>query len=99
MSKTARWTFIRHAPVIAKGLLYGASDVPADCSDQAAFAAELHCEFVLKLFTCQWEACAPPSIATTPRREAALCAGALPACGLVVLASDAANKPSTECRS
>jgi alpha-ribazole phosphatase len=39
MSKTARWTFIRHAPVIAKGLLYGASDVPADCSDQAAFAA------------------------------------------------------------
>ena len=39
MSKTARWIFIRHAPVIAKGLLYGASDVPADCSDQAAFAA------------------------------------------------------------
>ena len=38
-SATTRWWWIRHAPVTsAGGRVYGASDVPADCSDTEAFA-------------------------------------------------------------
>ena len=39
-SKVTRWWWVRHAPVTAnKGRIYGQQDVPADCSDQAAFEA------------------------------------------------------------
>ncbi|KZD12790.1 histidine phosphatase family protein [Oceanibaculum pacificum] len=35
---TTRWWWIRHAPVTSDGgRVYGASDLPADCSDRAAF--------------------------------------------------------------
>ena len=39
MSAVTRWIFIRHAPVRAGGVIYGNTDVPADCSDAPAFAA------------------------------------------------------------
>lgn len=39
MTAVTRWTFVRHAPVTVKGVIYGASDVPADCSNSAAFRA------------------------------------------------------------
>lgn len=35
----AELTLIRHAPVQGDGRVYGRRDLPADCSDQAAFAA------------------------------------------------------------
>ena len=39
MSAVTRWIFIRHAPVRAGGVIYGNTDVSADCSDARAFAA------------------------------------------------------------
>ena len=40
MSERTRWWLVRHAPVVgAQDLFYGDSDVPADVSDDAMFAA------------------------------------------------------------
>lgn len=40
MTKTTRWWWVRHAPVINReGRVYGQSDVPCDTSDTAAFRA------------------------------------------------------------
>jgi alpha-ribazole phosphatase len=39
LSDVTRWWWVRHAPVTANdGRIYGQHDVPADCSDEAAFA-------------------------------------------------------------
>ena len=37
MTLTTRWWWIRHAPVRANGRIYGQGDLPADCTDAAAF--------------------------------------------------------------
>ncbi len=39
MSATTTWWWIRHAPVDSGGRIYGQGDLPADCSDLAAFRA------------------------------------------------------------
>ena len=39
MSATTTWWWIRHAPVESGGRIYGQGDLPADCSDLAAFRA------------------------------------------------------------
>lgn len=36
---TTRWWWIRHAPVLSDGSIYGQMDVPADVSDRTVFAA------------------------------------------------------------
>ncbi len=38
MATPTRWWWIRHAPVPDGGRIYGAGDVPCDCSDAAVFA-------------------------------------------------------------
>lgn len=42
MTVTTRWWWIRHAPVRAKGRIYGQGDLPADCTDAAAFRSLAH---------------------------------------------------------
>ena len=35
-----RWWWIRHAPVRSGGVIYGASDPPADCSEEDIFRGQ-----------------------------------------------------------